>query len=129
MSQSRNYASRIRQISFGLSVQAGELVPAENAGEETWLKDQKGLRASLLSSASEWPRDTYLQGCPYPMVVPKRQLDDLETLHSLLNSAIINIVERWWTDAEARFPERMPLEAHEEDVLRVSADTCGHQRG
>ena len=113
---------KIRQISLGMSIQAGELVDAEKAPEATRMADFHTMQASLLSSCSEWLYNTHLQGCPYPMVVPQPQLDSLEKLHALLCSAITNIVERWWTDEEARFPKRMPLESYEEDVLRVSLD-------
>lgn len=41
-------------------------------------------------------------------------------LHEALGLAIEDIIERWWTDEEARFPQRMPLEPQEEDLLRVS---------
>ena len=112
-------SSKTRQVSLGMSVQAGKLVDAEKAPEETRMADFRTMQASLLSSCSEWLSNTRLQGCPYPMVVPQPQLDSLGTLHTLLCSAITNIVERWWTDEEARFPERMPLESYEEDVLRV----------
>ena len=59
------------------------------------------------------------------MVVPQKQLDDLEEFHKLLNSAVTNIVERWWTDQEARFPERVPIERLEEGILRVGSDVLG----
>jgi hypothetical protein len=41
-------------------------------------------------------------------------------LHEALTAGITDIVERWWTDPEARFPERMPLEKQEKDLLKVS---------
>lgn len=113
-------SGKIRQVSLGLSIQAGELVDAEKASDATRMADFHAMQASLLSSCSEWLYNTRLQGCPHPMVVPQPQLDSIETLHTLLCSAITNIVERWWTDEEARFPQRMPLESYEEDILRVS---------
>ena len=112
----------MQQVSLGLSLEAGELVTAAKAGEETRVADLNAMQSSLLSSSPIWPYDTYRQGCPYPMLVPQSHLYSLEVLHTLLTSAITNIVERWWTDKEARFPERMPLERYEEDILRVSPD-------
>ncbi|KAL9607202.1 MAG: hypothetical protein Q9167_007862, partial [Letrouitia subvulpina] len=53
----------------------------------------------------------------------QQQLDELKEFHRLLDLALVNIVERWWRDKEARFPERMPLERHEEEVLQE-----GHHR-
>ncbi|KGO76100.1 hypothetical protein PITC_006430 [Penicillium italicum] len=37
---------------------------------------------------------------------------------SALRLAIEDIIQRWWTDEEAQFPQRMPLEPGEEDLLR-----------
>ena len=111
----------MRQVSLGRSLEAGELVIAAKAGKETQIADFKAMQSSLLSSSQTWPDDTYRQGCPYPMLVPQSHLDSLEVFHALLTAAIVNIVERWWNDKEARFPERMPLERHEEDILRVSS--------
>ena len=126
MEEVPNDKSKIRQISLGLSTQAGKLMSAEERWDRTWPVDVDRMRASLLHSAREWPHDTYLQGCQYPMVVPKTHLDHLETLASLLQVDITNIVERWWSDTEKHFPERMPLELHEEDVLRVSTTLTWH---
>lgn len=120
-SEKMNETSRsMQQVSLGLSLEAGELVTAAKAGEKTQVADLNAMQSSLLSSSPTWSYDTYRQGCTYPMVVPRSHLYSLEVLHTLLTSAITNTVERWWTDKEARFPERMPLERHEENILRVS---------
>lgn len=114
--------SRYRQISIGQSLHAKELVAAEEAGQAMRLFDLTLMQTSLLSSCFKWPFDTHCKGCPYPIVVSESRLHDLETLHTLLTIAITNIVERWWTDADARFPQRMPLEEYEEDLLKVCCD-------
>ncbi|KMU86017.1 hypothetical protein CIHG_03548 [Coccidioides immitis H538.4] len=56
-------------------------------------------------------------------VVPLRanHYQNIQALHEALVLAITNIVERWWTDSVAKFPERMPLEPQEEDLLRWMA--------
>jgi hypothetical protein len=46
---------------------------------------------------------------------------NLRELHEALVLAITNIVERWWTDIDAKLPQRMPLEPQEEDLLRVNS--------
>ena len=112
----------LQQISLGSSLEAGELVTAAKAGEEAQVADLNAMQSSLLSSSPTWPYDTYRQGCSCPMLVPQSHVYGVEELHTLLTSAITNIVERWWIDKEARFPERMPLESYEEDILRVSPD-------
>ena len=109
----------IWQISLGQSRQAGELVAAAEANEDTREADLNAMRKCLLSICPVWPHDDHQRACPYPMVVPQSQLFEIEEIHRLLSSAITNIVERWWTDEEAHFPQRMPLEKHEEEVLMV----------
>lgn len=40
-------------------------------------------------------------------------------LHEALVTAITDIVRRWWSDVDRRFPQRMPLKAEEEELLKV----------
>lgn len=77
------------------------------------------MRQSLLASCPIWPYDLYRRACPYPVLVPRPRLCELRGLHVALSAAITSIVERWWTDKDAQFPERMPLEKQEEEVLQV----------
>jgi hypothetical protein len=44
---------------------------------------------------------------------------NLKEFHVALSAALTNIVQRWVIDEEADLPSRMPLEPHEEDILRV----------
>ncbi len=108
-----------RQISLQLSHETGEIVGAEKAGEKMQNEESKAMQTSLLSSSPTWIQDTHCQFSPFPIVVTKQKLQILDDLHDLLTTAIVNIVERWWTDKEARFPERMPIEQYEGDLLRV----------
>lgn len=77
--------------------------------------------STLKSWSSSWPNGSLDSASPHPVLVMKQHLDQLSQLHEALSLAIEDIIERWWTDDGARFPERMPLEAEEEDLLRVSA--------
>ena len=110
---------RIRQISLGSSSRAGKLVKIDNAAKDTLVADLSAMQTSLLRSCPVWPYDLHLRACPYPMIVPRSRLLDIEILHRILSAAVTNIVERWWTDEKARFPKRMPLESYEEDILLV----------
>ena len=110
---------QIRQLSLGSSSSADKLVMIDEADEDTQGADLRIMQISLLRSCPAWPYDLHLRACPYPMIVSQSQLLDIEILHRFLSSAITNIVERWWVDEEAQFPERMPLEKHEQDILRV----------
>lgn len=42
-----------------------------------------------------------------------------DQIQSAIGKATTNIIERWFSDKKADFPSRMPIEKHEEDVLRV----------
>lgn len=56
---------------------------------------------------------------PNPILISNQFLKSLREFHNALSIALTNIVERWFTDEKAAFPTRMPLEQHEEDLLRV----------
>ncbi|KAH8696540.1 hypothetical protein BGW36DRAFT_428545 [Talaromyces proteolyticus] len=55
---------------------------------------------------------------PYPILMPRSFLEDIEKFQDILFIAVSNILDRWWEDSEADFPRRMPLEPHEESVLK-----------
>ncbi|KAF2827753.1 hypothetical protein CC86DRAFT_289304 [Ophiobolus disseminans] len=78
------------------------------------------LRASLLDMcpAHLWHKDSYRAGCPMPILISRLHQQQLETLQEALTIAINDIVGRWWSDLGARFPERMPLEKEEEELLK-----------
>ncbi|GFF23885.1 hypothetical protein IFM61606_08972 [Aspergillus udagawae] len=56
--------------------------------------------------------------CPHPVVVSNRFMASLKEFHAALSAALTNIVQRWVVDEKAALPSRMPLERHEEDLLR-----------
>lgn len=49
----------------------------------------------------------------------KRHHNQLVLFHESIVIAIADIVKRWFSDKEARFPERMPLLKDEEELLQV----------
>ncbi|KAM0814382.1 hypothetical protein AB5N19_00172 [Seiridium cardinale] len=65
-----------------------------------------------------WPQDSYATGCPRPVLVSKHHQQQLQDLYESLTVAITDIVQRWWTDHDALFPKRMPLDKGEEEILR-----------
>lgn len=71
-------------------------------------------------AAHLWHKGSYSAVCPRPILIEEHHQEQLEDLHLALTTAIADIVQRWWTDEEARLPERMPLEPEEEEHLRVS---------
>ena len=88
---------------------------------DTRLEEIRLNRQSLLTSCpqSSWPLEINQQSCPHPIMIPQKHLPKIEELHEALTLAVTNIVERWWMEKDARFPERMPVELQEESVLRV----------
>lgn len=111
--------SGIRQISLTLTNKAEEAVRADSADMSTRSLELNTMQKSLLASCPTWPYDLYRRACPYPVLVHHPRLCKLRDLHIALSAAITSIVERWWTDKDAHFPQRMPLEKQEEEILRV----------
>ena len=96
----------------------------EQASPSEVTQDHHAFRTRLdqLIPKEYWAKAIFNQASPYPIVISQGHQRQLEDLHNALTLAIVDIVERWCTDGAARLPERMPLEAQEEELLRV----CGH---
>jgi hypothetical protein len=80
------------------------------------------LQSNMLkcSPPETWGAGDIYQTCsPHPVLVTSAHKKQLESLSEALSTAIVDIVNRWWRDADARFPERMPIAPFEEDLLRV----------
>lgn len=80
------------------------------------------LRSNILkcSPPDTWGAGDVYETCsPHPVLMTPAHKKQLENLSGALATAIFDIVDRWWRDTEARFPERMPIEPFEEDLLRV----------
>ncbi|KAF1919049.1 hypothetical protein BDU57DRAFT_490977 [Ampelomyces quisqualis] len=96
------------------------------------LEEDANFHRSLLSlcTATLWPHDSYAAGCPRPILVQRHHHQQLEILHEALSTALTDIVQRWWTDKDARFPDRMPLLNKEEDLLKWvhRQSLCGNIR-
>jgi hypothetical protein len=95
--------------------------PGLETNDAALAQQYEKLRASLLNMcpARLWHMDSYRAGCPMPILISRSHEQQLETLHEALTIAINDIVARWWSDLEARFPERMPLEKKEEELLQA----------
>jgi hypothetical protein len=77
--------------------------------------------AALLAMCAQhlWFKDSYKAVCPRPILIGEHHQKQMEVLHESLTAALVDIAQRWFSDEEARFPERMPVEPEEEDLLRV----------
>lgn len=118
----RKPSPELEQIHVGLSSGDHKCVADCKAAPAAYEQEQEIAEAHLLNlcPSNIWPKGSYRNTCPRPIIVTKEHQQQLEELHGALTTAITDIVERWWTDDEARFPERMPLEKQEAELLQVS---------
>jgi|SRR5580704_12898284 hypothetical protein len=107
----------LRQISLNQPHLEGAHLIAE--GE--YAEELYQFRESLQRSCPAWPHGFDLAASPLPILVPGDFVNRLEVLGDILCRAIVSIVERWWTDSDAKFPERMPLLPHQEALLKVGS--------
>lgn len=90
------------------------------------------LRSNMLkcSPPETWGAGDIYETCsPHPVLITPAHKKQLESLSGALATAIFDIVDRWWSDAESRFPERMPVEPFEEDLLRVCLNLVEKDHG
>lgn len=56
---------------------------------------------------------------PLLVYTDSKQVDRLKAIQSALNKAVTHVVENWWTDEDKHYPTRMPVERHQEELLKV----------
>lgn len=114
-------SSRPLQLCLNASKRAGTLVSASDASYEDRKRAQEAYYAVLYQytgGPANLPYEPRYM-TPDPILISHRFLAELRRFHEALAIALNNIVQRWFTDKEAAFPTRMPLEPHEEDLLQV----------
>lgn len=110
----------LTQIRLGVHYDGDEIIPdLVEAG--AYSKEETEYQNQLLVScpAGTWPCGSHRAACPRPVLVNQDHQRMLQEMTESLTAAITSIVERWWTDHDAGFPQRMPLEKEEEDILKV----------
>lgn len=114
---------RMQQVHLGRGPQGHLAVnPAHDTPKTVYASEHEAQESILLKRcpADIWPGGTsYTYGCPRPILMYKRHHNQLVQFHESIVLAIVDIVKRWLTDKEARFPERMPLLKDEEQLLQV----------
>ncbi|RSL83203.1 hypothetical protein CEP51_004630 [Fusarium floridanum] len=124
------HTQQLTQIHLGPKPQDYEPVSQNKVETSAYSLEEAKLQDNLLKlcPANLWPHGSYTSGCPRPILVGKHHQQQMQDLHEALTIAITDIVQRWWTDRDARFPERMPLEKEEEEILRWvdSQVSCGN---
>lgn len=96
------------------------LAPPEKVDAQVRAADRDLMQQNLLKSTSPYGQ---LPGAsrrlnPYPAVLPVQFVQNVQRFHEALAAALDNLVERWWKDADANLPGRMPLEPRVEKLLR-----------
>ena len=86
--------------------------------EKLYNKEIQEFRESLLGSSSNWPKQYDTVASPLPALIPENLQQHVDQLGNILTRAVTNIVERWWSDEESKFWQRMPILEHQEAVLR-----------
>ncbi|KAI1409892.1 hypothetical protein F5Y13DRAFT_181745 [Hypoxylon sp. FL1857] len=112
--------SDLQQVHLRVGPNGYEPVAHYTAKAILYMEENVEFQANILSLCPShiWPKDSYRLACPRPILISKDHRQQLEELQEALAAAIADIVERWWTDNEAQFPKRMPLEKEEDDLLR-----------
>ncbi|KAJ5765668.1 hypothetical protein N7520_005227 [Penicillium odoratum] len=119
------------QIHIGPDFGTNNLVKYCETQSSVYLRNQETLEKTLLTLCPRelWPIDSNSCMSPRPILVVKEHQEQLSELNAALTAAVSDIVDRWWTEKEARFPERMPLEKKEEELLRVLAENSCAEPG
>lgn len=110
----------LQQISLSLSTERNAIAPAAAVSLERRNRDLRTVREAVhrATDGDGLSFGLHERHSPFNICISQRYANHIRNLHRLLNKALINVVERWFSDQEAQFPLRMPLEKHEEDLLR-----------
>jgi hypothetical protein len=109
----------LEQIHAVLGPASHALLDSTETATYRWEQDMHESRLLELCPAEIWHKGSYASGCARPLLIASHHQRQLEELHEALTLAITDVVERWWADGAARFPQRMPLTKAEEDLLQV----------
>ncbi|KAI2732198.1 hypothetical protein CBS147332_1337 [Penicillium roqueforti] len=90
------------------------------------LLEKYHLELEKCSRRETWAGDAHHKSVPYPVLGNEAHQRQLSELSEALVLAITDIVERWWSDVEARFPKRMPVEPVEENLLQWMQQLDAH---
>ncbi|UKZ69091.1 uncharacterized protein TrAtP1_010104 [Trichoderma atroviride] len=108
------------QIHLGRGPRGFEEVSTVQAQGNFYLWESETMKAALMRLCPPrlWPHASYNNSCPRPILVNLRHETMLRELNTALTLSLTDIVDRWWSDKAAKFPQRMPLEPIEEGLLK-----------
>jgi hypothetical protein len=110
-----------KQISLTSASCDGIPVTIDRIDSETRKQEEKNFETSLTTAASGTNQRS-VRISPHPILFPARLIASLENFQEALNLAVSSIVDRWFesNDSENALFRRMPLQSHEDALLRVS---------
>ncbi|TFB01714.1 hypothetical protein CCMA1212_006253 [Trichoderma ghanense] len=113
-------AETFTQVHLSRGLNGYENVSAVKADEALYKQEHESIKAKLtrLCQPFLWPKGSYSTYCPRPILVHEKHKERLQELNDALVASITDIVDRWWFDAAADFPGRMPLGEKEEELLK-----------
>jgi hypothetical protein len=113
------------QVSVSRSAEEKRLIPAYCSSLARRAKELETFRKHVQADAKGTELAFGIQSrfSPHAVAVSDDLFSRLTQLHVLLGRVFVDIVDRWFTDEKARFPERMPLDPSEESLLRWIASS------
>lgn len=122
--------NQLQQVHLGVPPDGLAPVASYPGDKSLYNEEDRALQATIqrLCPAHLWYKGSHKASCPRPILVTAQHQEQLSRLQNALAVAITNIVERWWTDSDAKFPDRMPLEKQEEDLLKVRTPLWNDER-
>lgn len=110
----------LQQISLSLSVKTNTIAAASATDISRQVRDLETIRQYMRQRLGDAPLPFNIARflSPFNICMSKPFATHVKEVHELLEKGLIDIVQRWFSDEKAAFPTRMPLEKHEEDVLR-----------
>lgn len=109
----------VQQVSLSKSVEQDDIILATAISLAQRNRDLKAIRKDVLERLPEGLSfNLHEKLSPFNVYIPQDFARYIHGLHRALDKALIDVVERWNTDKESGFPGRMPIEEHEEDLLR-----------
>ncbi|KAF4964608.1 hypothetical protein FSARC_7514 [Fusarium sarcochroum] len=108
------------QVSVTRSVEEQRIIPAYCSNLARRDRELQALRKHLRADGRGAELAFGIQDriSPHLIAMSNPLFSRVKQLHILLARVFVDIVDRWFTDEKARFPERMPLEPSDEALLK-----------
>ncbi|KAL2818234.1 hypothetical protein BDW59DRAFT_165566 [Aspergillus cavernicola] len=106
------------QICLSATDHMGQPLSVMLATDEDRTRDRSDYHAAFKSTPQPGCDSSLETLSPHPILTDRSFVLRLKDFHEALVKAVVNIVERWWTDSTANLPARMPLEPPVEAVLQ-----------